>query len=79
MLNCGTSAPLLAIYCWQQLILIKMERVYKFKVNTFNAKFKEIWKYCKSFDDAYKHRQFGIDNGLVSSIFEFKDGMWHHV
>jgi len=57
----------------------KMERVNRFKVNTFNRKFKEVWKYCKSFDEAYKHRQHGIDNGLASSIFEYKDGRWYHV
>ena len=27
MLNCGTSAPLLAIYCWQQLIFKTMDEL----------------------------------------------------
>lgn len=56
-----------------------MKRIYKFKVNTFNRKFKEVWRYCKTFEEAYKLRQIGIDNGLISCIFEYKEGKWHHV
>lgn len=56
-----------------------MKRVNKFKVNTFNKRFKEVWKYCNTLEKALELREFGVSNGLCSSILEYKDGKWNHV
>lgn len=39
MLNCGTSAPLLAIYCWQQLIF---QTMFNFKKVFITIEFADI-------------------------------------
>ena len=45
MLNCGTSAPLLAIYCWQQLIFQTMDITKAKKASELLEQINELSKY----------------------------------
>ncbi len=65
MLNCGTSAPLLAIYCWQQLnfqtmskktLEIEVTIKYTVEVDTENSIVKEYETEKELVDDLASYR-----------------------
>lgn len=51
----------------------------RYKLNTLNSKHKEVWKYCRKVETAFKWRNHSSKYGLFSVIYEYVNGKWEPV
>lgn len=54
----------------------KRVRWYKYRVNTLNGEYKEVWRYCHTLDEAERLMKMGRRFGLSSVIHSRKGREW---